>query len=615
MVSSNQSEKENTFDLSILTVLRRLFKINQKVYVQFPWHCSLLLINTIIVGIIPILALLASKILLDTASQYFAGGATPALNREIFFWGTIVSIGVFVEIALKVVNHNVSTRLSFLITFGMQENILRHCVNMDYSHYDLPENQNIIFRAYTESSIASEQLFSTFIQVLDKTITMFFSAIALYLFNPWLCLFAVLVAIPNLLFNIKLAKNKYRVIRQRSERVRKTNYLSDLLILPDHVRDNLLFDTGNYFLRKWFVLQEKTYAENMALTNVEDIIGSLIGFLSSVGLFVAYVVIILWSITGKSVGAVVMAIGLFRNAEGQIQGITTDVANLYKNVVFLRDYDRLMEVEPVIEKESGSKNLEEKIESILFENVSFKYPDADQYVLKNVSFEICTNECICICGPNGAGKSTILKLLLRLYDPQEGRILINNRDIREYSTKSLRIAFGVLLQDFSRYALDIKENVAVGKLEKYLTHEELDKSLKSAGLKKRVESFPQGPDTILGKIFGDGKTLSRGEWQKLGLARIFFRRAPVLVLDEPSSSLDPLVEGEILKNFADLTRSGISIIVSHRFSTIQFADRILVVNDGQVVESGSHEELTEQKGLYEKMFSNQAKVYQTGISR
>jgi len=615
MVIINQSERKNTFEPSILTVLKRSFNLTIKVCVRFPWHCSLLLSNTIMLAIMPIIILWVSKILLDTASQYFTEGTASAPTKQILFWVTIVSVSIFIETILKTVNHNVSTRLSFFITFDMQENILRQCVNMDYEHYDLPENQNTIFRAYTESSIASEQLFSNFIQVINKLVTMFFSAIALCLFNPWLCLLAVMIAIPNLLFNIKLAVNNYRITQQRSERVRKIHYLSDLLILPYHVRDNLLFNTGDYFLKKWAVLQRKTYKEDITLTNVGDTIGSFIGLLSSVGLFVAYLTIILWSVASKSVGAVVMNVGLFRNAEGQIQGITTDVANLYKNVVFLSDYDRLMSVEPMIENNSGREELNGKIKSISFENVTFKYPDVDQYVLNNVSFEIQTNECVCICGPNGAGKSTILKLLLRLYDPQQGRILINGRDIRNYFTKSLRSAFGVLLQDFSRYALDIRENIAVGKLEKNLTYEELDESLEKARLKERVESFPCRSDTILGKIFGDGKTLSRGEWQKLGLARMYFRRAPVLVLDEPSSSLDPIAEKDILENFADITMTGISIIVTHRFSTIQFVDRILVVDNGQVVESGTHKELIMIKGLYEKMFRSQAEAYHVDILR
>lgn len=593
-----------------LSVVKRTGTVLKEIFRSFPLQSLSVVFLTALTGFLPVVSLWISKLLLDSVAAYlFADVRIELLRPVLIMLGLQLGVGV-ATLFLMEGNSYLSAKLSQLIAFDMEQKIYKHCLSMDYKFFEVPKQQDKLFRVRRQSAWASQGLFSTVVSITRKVITIVSSGIALFFFSPFLCLIAICIAIPSFILNIKLSFTNYEIIKKRSERERKNDFLSYSLVHRNYVRDNLLFETGNYFYNMWKGLLQKTLFEDFKIQFSRNKINGLSGFINQVANFGSYVYIV-WLTAKKSgtIGSVVMNVGLFANTQGQIQGTADDIANLYRNVIFLNDYYELQGIKSEIEGRKTGVPLGANVNSIKFENVSFKYPESQRYALQDASFEINSKECICLVGSNGAGKSTIVKLILRLYDPDSGRILINDKDIRDYSLEELRKNFGVLMQDFSTYPFSVKENIVVGGINKIDDEVKLRESIDYAGLKEKVNALPKKENTILGRMFGDGEDLSIGEWQRLGLARVFFRNAPVIILDEPTAALDPKMESLILEHFHRMTKGKLSIIVSHRFSSARIADRIIVVDSGKIVETGSHSELIKKDGLYAQLFSIQKRRY------
>ncbi|MFX0196193.1 MAG: ABC transporter ATP-binding protein [Candidatus Hodarchaeota archaeon] len=610
MIKNLPIKEEDNYLTVFLLVLRRTAIVFKDIFQSFPLYSLFLILLTVITGFLPIVTLWISKLLLDNVVVYLASsGQSELLGPVLFMLGIQFAVGV-VTLLLTQGNSYISVKLSQLITFKMEQEIYQHCLSMDYAFFEKPEQQDKLFRTKTQSAQASSSLFTAVISIGEKLVTILSSGVALFLFSPLLCLVGVCIVIPSLMLNIKLAFEHYEIIEKRSERSRKTSYIAYLLLHRHFVRDNILFGTGNYFFNKWKSLQQKTLFEDLSVAFRRNKIGALGGLMRQMAQFGSYIYIV-W-VTARqagTVGSVVMNVGLFANAQGQIQGMADDFATLYRNSIFLNDYYSLRQEASTIECQKTGISIEGNVDSIEFENVSFKYPNSKRYALKEVSLKINSRECVCLVGSNGAGKSTMIKLILRLYDPASGQIYINGRNIKEYAPSELRKTFSVLMQDFSAYPLSVKENIITGDIDKLNDGVELQKAIDSAGLTDTVSHLPNKEGTILGKIFGDGEDLSIGEWQRLGLARIFFRNAPVVILDEPTSSLDAKMEETILEHFRKMTAGRLSILVSHRFSSARISDRILVLDSGKVVETGTHTELMKENGVYAQLFRIQRKRY------
>ena len=604
-------QQDGKFLAVFLLVSQRTITVIKDILHSFPLYSLFVFFLTAITGLLPVVNLWISKLLLDSVVGYLSkGGGIELLRQVLIILGLQLGVGVFTLFLMESSSY-LSVKLSQLITFNIEQKIYQHCLLIDYEFFEVPKQQDKLFRVQRQSAWASGGIFSTVGSITRKIVTIISSGIALFFFSPILCLIAISIAIPSFIFNIKLTFKNYEIVKKRSERERKNDFLAYLLVRRNYVRDNLLFGTGNYFYDMWKGLKEKTLFEDLKIQFSRNKINGFAGFINQIANFGSYIYIV-WITAKKSgtIGSVVMEVGLFANAQGQIQGIADDFANLYRNAIFLNDYYELKELKPAIERRSIGVSLGNNINSIKFEEVSFKYPESQRYALQDASFEINLRECICLVGSNGAGKSTIVKLILRLYDPTSGRILINDKDIRDYSLDELRKNFGVLMQDFSTYPFSLKENIVVGDVSRINDEAKLKESIDYAGLKEKVETMPKKENTILGRMFGgEGEDLSIGEWQKLGLARVFFRNAPVIILDEPTSALDPKMESLILEHFRKMVAGKLSIIVSHRFSSARIADRIIVVDSGKIMETGTHSELLKKKGLYAQLFSIQKQRY------
>jgi ABC-type multidrug transport system fused ATPase/permease subunit len=543
------------------------------------------------------------KNLINSVVDYLSGATATAAFRSVLVFVTLLFAVEMFGIVGHQCSRYISGWLSRNVVLQMRKDIMRKCISLDFSFFESHESQNKLFRTQATSIAVAPSMMGTLIGLLEKGVTIVVAVLALVRFNPLLCVAAFCVGLPNYWLNSRISRRRYRVIKDRAERMRRGSYLSELLTNRQFVRDSLLFSLGDYFFGRWKDLELASLKEDLDLDARQARFYFCVGLLNKLASAAAYVAIVLLAARQNgTVGMVTMYVGLFANAQGQVLGLSSDIAQLYENSVFLADYFELMAVHSSIENGQGGVPLEEPVRCVEFRNVSFAYPGTQRRVLEGISCNIVAGEHIFLAGRNGEGKTTLIKLMLRLYDPTDGVILVNGRDIREYSTKSLRRAFAVLMQDYTRYLFSIRENVIVGDVARRADEVRLRQSSKTAGLYGLVSKLPEGFDTMLGRVFGGDTDLSMGEWQSLALARIFFREASVHILDEPTANLDAKSEANILNCFKEQVQDKIAVIVSHRLSAASFANRVMFMEGGRIVEDGNHEELLERNGPYAALF-------------
>ncbi|MFD2147503.1 ABC transporter ATP-binding protein [Mucilaginibacter antarcticus] len=339
--------------------------------------------------------------------------------------------------------------------------------------------------------------------------------------------------------------------------------------------------------------------------------GTLFAMLGSVGYYAAYVFIIYRAIEGRvTIGDLAFLAGSFRQLRSLLEGILTRFTAVSQGAIYLRDFFEFFEIQPKITQAAKALPFPESLkQGFVFENVGFRYLNSDRWANRHLSFTLLPGEKLALVGENGAGKTTLVKLLSRLYDPTEGRILLEGIDLRQYDLADLRLNVGIIFQDYLRYQMTVAQNIAVGNISKISDRELIERSAQQSLADKLTEKLPGGYDQQLGKRFADGVELSGGEWQKIALARAYMRDAQLLILDEPTSALDARAEYEVFQRFAELTKGKSAILISHRFSTVRMADRILVLEKGELKEIGSHEELLSNGGIYAELFELQAQGY------
>jgi len=334
--------------------------------------------------------------------------------------------------------------------------------------------------------------------------------------------------------------------------------------------------------------------------------------LGSVGYYIAYVIIIFQTLEGKlTVGSLTFLAGSFRQLKSLMESVLTRFTAVSQGAIYLSDFFEFFEIQPRIISGVRARPFPKPIlEGFVFENVGFKYQQAEQWASRNLNFTLKAGEKIALVGENGAGKTTLVKLLARLYEPTEGRILLDGHDLKEYDLKSLRSNIGVIFQDYLRYQMRVSDNIAVGNIDEKENKPRIVSSAEQSLAADLIAKLPAGYEQMLGKRFQEGVELSGGEWQKVALARAYMRDAQVLILDEPTSALDARAEFEVFQRFAALTKGKTAVLISHRFSTVRMEDRILVLQHGHLMESGTHEALIAKNGMYAELFNLQAKGYQ-----
>ncbi len=403
---------------------------------------------------------------------------------------------------------------------------------------------------------------------------------------------------------IHLAEGKHRR--------RELDYLRFVGASDETAKEVKIFDLSRFLSDRFRFLSDKFYHDNKRISVKRSAWGTLFSILGSLGYYGAYVFIISRTITGKlSIGDLTFLAGSFRQLRSLLEGILSRFTTVSQGAIYLKDFFDFFDIKPKIILSSNARPFPKPIQQgFTFENVGFRYVNSKRWANRHLSFTLKAGEKLALVGENGAGKTTLVKLLSRLYDPTEGRILLDGHDLKEYDLAGLRTQVGVIFQDYLRYQMTVSQNIAAGNIAEKENKELIIYSAKQSLADALVQRLPGKYEQALGKRFNQGVELSGGEWQKIALARAYMKDAQLLILDEPTSALDARAEYEVFQRFSELTKGKTAVLISHRFSTVRMADRILVLNKGELSEEGSHEELLQKNGRYAELFHLQAKGYQ-----
>ncbi|MDZ7965688.1 MAG: ABC transporter ATP-binding protein [Nostoc sp. DedSLP03] len=489
--------------------------------------------------------------------------------------------------------------------------ILEKALTLDLRQFEDSEFYDKLTNARREASVRPLSLVNRTFGLVQNALSLITYGILLVNFSVWAVVVLILAAMPVFIAETKFAGEAFRLFSWRAPETRQQNYLENLLAREDFVTEVKLYQLGEMLLGRYRSLFDQLYGEDRDLTLRRGLWGYLLSLVSTGAFYLAYAWIVLETVLGKiSLGDMTMYLTVFRQGQSTFSNALTSIGGMYEDNLYLSNlYDFLEEEVP---KSWGKATIGlNSQDGIRFENVSFTYPGSSKPALRNISLHLKPREKLAIVGENGSGKTTLIKLLTRLYTPDSGRIFLDGLDLQEWDVDVLRRRIGVIFQNFVRYQFTVGENIGVGDVE----HLENKIQWKTAAQKGMAQSFidqlPQSFQTQLGRWFKGGQELSGGQWQKIALSRAFMRsQADILVLDEPTSAIDAQAEFEIFNHFRAITQNQMVLLISHRFSTVRMADKILVIENGEVIEQGTHEELLQLGGRYAKLFLLQAAGYQ-----
>jgi ATP-binding cassette subfamily B protein len=444
----------------------------------------------------------------------------------------------------------------------------------------------------------------------QNTVSLISYGALLFQFSPWAVLVLLLAGLPSFFAETKFSGDAFRLFRWRSPETRMQIYLETVLAREDNVKEVKLFGLGPLLLQRYRDIYQRLYHEDRALAIRRDSWGFALGLIGTLALYGAYAWIAAAAVFSRiTLGQMTMYLMLFRQGQSAVSAILSAIGGMYEDNLYLSTLYEYLET-PDLGSHASAVRGPTPEDGIRFEGVSFTYPGASEPALRDIDLHIRPGESLALVGENGSGKTTLIKLLTRLYRPNQGRILLDGLDLNGWDEDTLRQRIGVIFQDFARYQLLVGENIGAGDV-RYFDDAQRWQDAASMGMAAAmVESLPAGYNTQLGKWFKNGQELSGGQWQKIALSRAFMRTgADILVLDEPTASMDAGAEAEIFEHFRKLTQHRIAILISHRFSTVRMANQIVVIENGRIIERGSHEQLTRLDGHYARLFSLQAAGY------
>lgn len=488
--------------------------------------------------------------------------------------------------------------------------IMNHAATLDLDQLEDSIFYDKLERARQQTTGRTVLLSQIMSQIQDM-ITMAFLATGLMAFNPWLIVLLLFAIIPAFLGESYFNDRNYILTRGKTPERRELDYIRYIGASDQTAKEIKAFDLSDFIVERFRQLSDSFYLESKRLAIQRSLWGAFFAMVGSMGYYAAYVSIIVSTVEGKvTVGALAFLAGSFRQLRSLLESILTRFSTVSQGAIYLRDFFEFFEIEPKIVQPANPLPFPKTIQQgFVFENVGFKYHNSDNWANRYLNFTLLPGEKLALVGENGAGKTTLVKLLSRLYEPTEGRILLDGIDLREYDLVDLRLNVGVIFQDYIRYQFTFAQNIAAGNIKQINNRELIERSAKLSLAESLIPKLPNGYDQQLGKRFADGVGLSGGEWQKVALARAYMRDAQLLILDEPTSALDARAEYQVFQRFAELTKEKSAILISHRFSTVRMADRILVLEKGEIKEIGSHAELLANGGIYAELFELQAMGY------
>ncbi|MEJ6482397.1 ABC transporter ATP-binding protein [Nostoc punctiforme UO1] len=569
---------------------------------------------TLVAGLLPAAISYISKLIVDAV--VFASQVNSQNNGFVNIYPSLFYVGLeaIAVILLAGSQRGILICQSLLrALMGQRVNvlILEKALTLDLRQFEDSEFYDKLTNARREASVRPLSLVNRTFGLVQNALSLITYGILLVNFSVWAVLVLILAAMPVFIAETKFAGEGFRLFSWRAAETRQQHYLENLLAREDFVTEVKLYQLGEMLLGRYRNLFHQLYGEDRDLTLRRGLWGYLLGLVSTGAFYLAYAWIVLETVRGKiSLGDMTMYLTVFRQGQSTFSNALTSIGGMYEDNLYLSNlYDFLEEKVP---QSWGKATIGlNPQDGIRFENVSFTYPGSSKPALINISLHLKPKEKLAIVGENGSGKTTLIKLLTRLYTPDSGRIFLDGLDLQEWDVDVLRRRIGVIFQNFVRYQFTVGENIGVGDVE----HLENKNRWQTAAEKGMAQSFidqlPQSFQTQLGRWFKGGQELSGGQWQKIALSRAFMRsQADILVLDEPTSAIDAQAEFEIFNHFRAITQNQMVLLISHRFSTVRMADKIVVIENGEVIEQGTHEELLQLKGRYAKLFLLQAAGYQ-----
>jgi ATP-binding cassette subfamily B protein len=566
-------------------------------------------------SVVPVMTFWVGKLILDAVIAAKAvHGSLSQVWRYLVLELAIVLTGEILARASSLIE----SLLGDLFSNAMSVQLMEHAAKLDLAQFEDPEFYDHLERARRQT-VGRIALLSLLLSMSQDALTLLTLAGALIAYNPWLLLLLAVAVIPSFLGETHFASLGYSLLFRWTPERRQLDYLRYVGASDKTAKEVQMFGLAPWLTERYRDLSQRFYEENRSLSIRRGVVSALLSILGTIGYYSAYVVILIRAVKGDiTIGTLTFLAASFGRGRDVIQNILLSASNVAEQALYLRDLFVFLEMRPTIKSPPNARLVPAKIQSgFVFENVGFRYPGSEPWAIRNVDLELRPGERVALVGENGAGKTTITKLLARLYDPTEGRITLEGVDLKEYDLASLRHAIGVIFQDFVRYDMRFDENIGVGEIDS--VRADLDKNngtppaITAAAENSLAASllprFSKGYQQMLGRRFEEGVDLSGGEWQKIALARAYIRDAQVLILDEPTAALDARAEYEVFLRFSELVAGRMAILISHRFSTVRMADRIIVLRHGKVEEQGSHEELLAKHGLYEELFVMQAAGY------
>jgi len=488
--------------------------------------------------------------------------------------------------------------------------ILEKALTLELAQFEDSEFYDKLTRARREASSRPLSLVNRTFGLGQNLISLVSYAILLVQFSPWAVLILVLAGLPSFMAETRFSGQAFSLFRWRSPETRMQIYLETVIAREDNVKEVKLFGLGPLLLQRYRDIFERLYHADRALAIRRDGWGFVLGLIGTAALYGAYAWIAFATVASRiTLGQMTMYLMLFRQGQSAVSSILSAIGGMYEDNLYLSTLYEYLET-PVKTSAAGKVNGPKPHDGVRFESVSFTYPGAVEPALKDIDLHLPPGESLALVGENGSGKTTLIKLLTRLYSPDKGRILLDGMDLEDWEENALRQRIGVIFQDFSRYQFLVGENVGAGDVRYFDDEQRWHEASEKGMADDFIGSLPAGYKTQLGKWFKNGQELSGGQWQKIALSRAFMRTgADILVLDEPPAAMDAAAEARIFEHFRKLTQNRIAILISHRFSTVRMASQIIVIENGRVIERGSHEELMKLNGHYANLFSLQAAGY------
>jgi ATP-binding cassette subfamily B protein len=574
---------------------------------------------------IPIATLWIAKLIIDSVVAARMG--RPSISRLWLLVGLeliVVSVGEALDKASKAVEG----LFGDLCSNHISERLIAHAAALDLRHFEDPAFYDQLERAQRQTT-GRIGLLTQLLSVGQDFVTLISLAVAVFVYGPWLLALLVAAVLPGFLGETHFSSLEYSLLYRMTPERRQLDYLRFLSAGDKTAKEVQMFGLSQWLVSRFRKLAGRFYEANRSLAIRKGIAATLLSLLGIVGYYAAYVIILQRGFYGIiTIGTLTFLAASFARSRGVTERLLLSAGNIYEQSLYIQDLFDFFKMQPSIASSAGASMVPTPItHGLVFEDVGFRYPGSDAWAVRHVTLRIAPGEKIALVGENGAGKTTLAKLLARLYDPTEGRILLDGVDLRKYDLQSVRRAIGVIFQDFVHYDFRMDENIGIGEIsqvQEYLdymaepsandpggntSHNAIVAAAEKSQAAALAHNLPFGYRQMLGRRFEGGIELSGGEWQKIALARAYIRNAQVVILDEPTAALDARAEYETFARFAELVSGQMALLISHRFSTVRMASRILVLQQGAITEEGTHEELVSRNGLYAELFRLQAEGY------